>query len=273
MSRSTRRLRQAAVLNALVFPLLYCSAAWGNQESPIANNPVAIDGQEIVVADAAPSEASPITSTSAPGSSLEDKTASNESLGLGAPNSLLSSRPVSTEDEESGGLLSMVDPRKNEIVRLFGAMGLIIGLILALKWILQRSSSKFDGADRPSGVLEVLARYPFGKGQQLVLLKLGRRIILTHQTAEGLATVSEITEENEVASLLARVEAGTRKKGEKKFQAFLNNYQAHHTTQSSASSPGRIATSSSDGEIIDLTRSRRSGFASWFAPRPRRSVM
>lgn len=70
------------------------------------------------------------------------------------------------------------------------------------------------GGRAPSGVLEVLGRFPAGRGTTLVLLKLDRRVLLVCQTHgrgnAGMSTLCEVTDPDEVASLLLRTrdEAG-----------------------------------------------------------------
>lgn len=70
------------------------------------------------------------------------------------------------------------------------------------------------GGRAPSGVLEVLGRFPAGRGTTLVLLKLDRRVLLVCQTHgrgnAGMSTLCEVTDPDEVAGLLLRTrdEAG-----------------------------------------------------------------
>lgn len=92
------------------------------------------------------------------------------------------------------------------------ALVFVIGLIFALRWGAQRMARRAGGiawqmgpAGRaPSGVLEVLGRYPVARGQSLVLLKMDRRILLLGQTSAGFSTLSEIENPEEVASLLVK---------------------------------------------------------------------
>jgi hypothetical protein len=67
------------------------------------------------------------------------------------------------------------------------------------------------GGRAPSGVISVLGRYPVSRGQKLVLLHMDRRILLISQSAGGrlgtgggMATLCEITDPDEVASILIR---------------------------------------------------------------------
>lgn len=76
-----------------------------------------------------------------------------------------------------------------------------------------RESSRFmlalgPAGRAPSGVLEVLGRYPAGRGTLLILLRLDRRVLLVAQsggrTGTGMTTLCEIDDPASVASLLAK---------------------------------------------------------------------
>ncbi len=92
------------------------------------------------------------------------------------------------------------------------ALSAVIALAIILKFGVKRLaglssglSSQLGAAGRsPSGVLEVLGRYPISRGQTLVLLRLDRRIVLLSQTPAGFATLSEVSDPDEVASILMK---------------------------------------------------------------------
>lgn len=93
-------------------------------------------------------------------------------------------------------------------VALGGVVGLILALRLALTRLSKRSGSLAlslgSGGRAPSGVLEVLGRFPVSRGHTLVLLRMDRRVLLLSQTASGCTTLSEVTDADEVASLLVK---------------------------------------------------------------------
>lgn len=98
------------------------------------------------------------------------------------------------------------------------ALAVVVTIILLLKHSLQKAARRSGtlaaslgaGGRAPSGVLEVLGRYPVARGQTLVLLRMDRRVLLLAQTQQGWSTLSEVTGEDDVASLLikTRDEAG-----------------------------------------------------------------
>jgi hypothetical protein len=76
--------------------------------------------------------------------------------------------------------------------------------------------------------MEILARYPIARGQHLTLLKLGRRVLLVHQTGTAMSTLTEVADPDEVASLLSRIEAGSSGRDADRFRSMLKQYQREH---------------------------------------------
>ncbi len=103
--------------------------------------------------------------------------------------------------------------------RTLGALSLVVILIIGLALLARRLARRGGllaqlgaGGRAPSGVLEVLGRFPAGRGCTLVLLKLDRRVLLVCQTtgkglmgAHAMSTLCEITEPEQVASILVKV--------------------------------------------------------------------
>ncbi|MCA9279210.1 MAG: flagellar biosynthetic protein FliO [Phycisphaeraceae bacterium] len=88
----------------------------------------------------------------------------------------------------------------------------MVCLATALKAISRKSggiASKLGaGGNAPSGLLEVLGRYPVGRKQQLVLMRVHSRVLLLSQTISGksvsggFATLAELTDPDEVAAII-----------------------------------------------------------------------
>ena len=97
----------------------------------------------------------------------------------------------------------------------------VVGVMFVCGVVRRRGGGPLARGGRPSGVLEILGRYPIARGQQLVLLRLVSRVVLLHQSRNGLTTLSEVTDSDEVAALLARVEAATRSGPPGRFHGLL----------------------------------------------------
>lgn len=116
----------------------------------------------------------------------------------------------SARREEAGSAAANVTG-SDWILRTAGALTIVLGAIWATRWVLRKLAMSGGlagqlgaGGRAPSGVLEVLARYPVGRGQTLVLLRMDRRVLLLSQTSQGFSTLAEVSEAEEVASLLVR---------------------------------------------------------------------
>ncbi len=91
------------------------------------------------------------------------------------------------------------------------ALAGVIGLLIVFRFVLVRAGRRRGlggalgaGGRAPSGVLSVLGRYPIARGRSLVLLQLDTRVLLLDQSSDGFKTLSEITDEREVASILMK---------------------------------------------------------------------
>lgn len=104
------------------------------------------------------------------------------------------------------------------LVRTVGALSVVIALIFVSRRVLVKLSGtagglpgQFGAGGRaPSGLVEIIGRYPVARGHTLVLLRLDRRLLLLGHSGEGFTTLSELTDPDEVASILikARDEEG-----------------------------------------------------------------
>ncbi len=109
------------------------------------------------------------------------------------------------------------------IVSLLGVLLLIVGLAQVYKRLARSQGGLVGqigaGGQAPSGILEVVGRYPISKGMTLVVLKFDRRILLLSHATGGrgksakvgsMELLCELSDPEEVASILlkARSAAG-----------------------------------------------------------------
>ncbi|GIW73677.1 MAG: hypothetical protein KatS3mg103_0199 [Phycisphaerales bacterium] len=122
-------------------------------------------------------------------------------------------------------------------VRTIGSVGLVVGLILVLA-ALARVAARRSGSlaamlgpagRAPSGVLEVLARYPVGRGQVLVLLRVDRRVLLLSQSvggrSAGFTTLAQFDEPSEVAAILRQTRDEAGESMSARFRQALERFQ------------------------------------------------
>ncbi len=84
------------------------------------------------------------------------------------------------------------------------ALGVVISLIFAMRWLVR----KMNGTAAMGGggsLVEVLARAPIGYKTQVVFLRVNERIIVAGQTPAGINTLAQFDEPDDVAAVLQQV--------------------------------------------------------------------
>lgn len=141
----------------------------------------------------------------------------SESMPLGLPEPVASSSGDNASGETGKSLPAGT-------LRTTLALGGVLLLIFALAWGFKRvarlsgglAGQVGAGGRAPAGLVEVLARYPMGGRQTLVVIRFDRRVLLCSMTAGGrsgagaMTTLCELDSPEDVASVLvkARDESG-----------------------------------------------------------------
>lgn len=175
-----------------------------------------------------------------------------ESRPLGAPSSV-ESMPIGGGSEGNTGTLG-------GWLRAGASLALVVGLIGGLAVATRRVSTRAGlagalgaGGRAPSGVLEVLGRYPVARGQTLVLLKLDRRVLLLSQQAgAGFRTLTEITEPEEVAELLVRTSREEERSAAEKFRGLLQRFDHEHGSRDVSPSNRSTASGGASSRRVEL---------------------
>ncbi len=229
-----------------------------------ANGPVQISEEKSLISlpvddgFCGPPDSAAVAPTISPAES-EPKTAGIEHKPLGRPHSILAAKTdAASAQPKPQNILEKLDPRGNEITKVIGALAVVLGLLLIVRATMKKVGGGTGSGSRPSGVLEVLARYPVGRGQTLVLIKLARRIVLAHQSGSTMTALSEVTDQNEVAALLSRLEAGSNPRDAAKFKKTFAQFMSEQSGGNESAATLPIA------EVIDLTKTPV-GSTRWFA--------
>ncbi|HWE94809.1 MAG TPA: flagellar biosynthetic protein FliO [Tepidisphaeraceae bacterium] len=106
---------------------------------------------------------------------------------------------------DAGAAGSGLKPTGMELSRVVGALAAVIGLILALKWG-GKKLLRTPGAGRTSRAVQVLARSAVSPRQQILLLRVGRRVIVVGDSGSQMNALSEITDADEVAALVGQIQ-------------------------------------------------------------------
>jgi flagellar biogenesis protein FliO len=155
-------------------------------------------------------------------------------------------RPLAP-NADAARALALRDPKAASTgggaIRTVLSLGLVLGLIALAGAVFKRFlaprlglAASLGGAGRsPAGLLEILGRYPVGSGGALVLLKLDRRILLLSQQRAGrvglrsggggFTPLCEITEPEELASILAKAREASGESISSKFRSLLGKFE------------------------------------------------
>lgn len=133
-----------------------------------------------------------------------------------------------------GGISAMLVP-------LAVVVGVILLAAIILKKVVTRGgslASMLGAAGRaPSGILEILGRYPISRSQTFILLKIDQRILLvaqTHPTRHhpgAFTTLTELADPSDVASILMKISETEQTGPASKFNNLLREFDAETDRQ------------------------------------------
>ncbi|MCE5279691.1 MAG: flagellar biosynthetic protein FliO [Planctomycetaceae bacterium] len=112
----------------------------------------------------------------------------------------VSTRPLqSIEDRPIGN--SAAPATEWDLLRTAGALAVVIALILIIRSVMKRMGGPRVGG-RGGAVIEIVGRRGVTYRHQVILVRMGRRLVLVGIGPEQMTTLSEVTDPDEVAALL-----------------------------------------------------------------------
>lgn len=124
---------------------------------------------------------------------------------------------AATSDSTTTGLPGLGSGWGQTIIALSGVLLLILGIAQFYKRLARSQGGLVGqigaGGSAPTGILEVIGRYPIGTGMTLVVMKFDRRILLVassaatrgkHARGASMNTLCELTDPEDVASVLLK---------------------------------------------------------------------
>ncbi len=162
---------------------------------------------------------SPSPSPSSSPSLARDLNAASESLPIGLP----AKRSVLIGAEDSGNeSLFETGGYLQTIVALLGVILLILGLGQVYKRLARTQGGLVGqlgaGGSAPSGIIEVIGRYPISKGMTLVVLKFDRRVLLLSHASSSkgkwgqgasMQVLCELSDAEDIASILLKARSAS----------------------------------------------------------------
>jgi len=100
--------------------------------------------------------------------------------------------------------------------RVILSLGLVLGLILVLRWASQKMFGKQIGG-RASRAVQVLSRNPISPKQQLLVVQVGRRLVVVGDSGQQMNALCEITDPEEMAALIGQLHEEKRESSSNPF--------------------------------------------------------
>jgi flagellar biogenesis protein FliO len=124
--------------------------------------------------------------------SPSEPASSQEDLPLGQ-----ASGPGNSQPRDGGGV--------GWLPRTLGALVIVLGLIFALRFILQKAAGGQVGGGS-GGLVQVLGRSPIGFKSYILFLRIHQRVIVASQTPQGIQTLVVLDDPQEVAWIARQAE-------------------------------------------------------------------
>jgi len=111
----------------------------------------------------------------------------------------------------------------------------VFGVMAVLTWAGRKWLPQARAASTAQSVIRVLARQHLSSKQSLCLIKLGQKVVLLGVTPEHIASVLEVRDPDEAASLVAAVESSRGRSFTRAMAAFAASPDDEEPVESAAS--------------------------------------
>lgn len=119
-------------------------------------------------------------------------------------------------------------PSSQQMTATGAGLAITVGLLLSFVWLV-RSMTPKSSRQLPREVVEVLGRAPLGSKQMTQLLRVGHKLVLIAITPEGAETLTEITDPEEVARLIAACDTSSGRGSTAEFDSMLRQMETERT--------------------------------------------
>ena len=169
--------------------------------------------------------------------------------------------PARTGLTSEGETMSLAN---SALVRLAAAtVGVLLLAVLVLSKLPKRVRQR--AASGPSGVVEIVARWPVAKGERLILVKFDRRMLLCHDAGQGWSRLCEVEDLTALARITEAIEGKPdRDAFRQTLEAVATQGDSGRTRRSRPAALVEATSQSTDrsnrpkrGVVVDLTRGRR----------------
>jgi flagellar biogenesis protein FliO len=133
------------------------------------------------------------------------------------------------------------------------ALGVVIALVVLVRLFIRRLHG--GGAASSPGLVEVMARVPIAPKTSVLFLRIGQRIIIAGQTQAGLNTLASLDDPDDVAEVLAHVQAAKPASITEGFGKLIKQFDRGYD-------PNEVEGGDSAEHVVDRARNDVSGLLS-----------
>lgn len=165
--------------------------------------------------------------------------------------------PLGPTDATEGDREKLADGSSDQswMLQTLAALGVVIGLILLVRAVLQRLGGGQAGP-AGKGLVEVMARSSIGPRTQVLFLRINQRVVVVAQSSSGLQTLTELSDPEDVAWLLGQVESSKPMSISRGFQHLMQRAERDYNRAEMA---GAEDGTDEQEQYVDRTRSQLSG--------------
>lgn len=151
---------------------------------------------------------------------------------------------------DGGGLEK---PAGGWVLSTFAALGVVIGLILVARWAYAKMGGQVVARSSPA--VQVLSRTTVAPKNHVLLLRVGQRVLVVGDSGEGLRTLANLDDPEEVASVLQSVTSQQEASVSKSFNQLVSRFNGDYEGKAQLAEEG-----GDDGEVhTDRTLDALSG--------------
>jgi len=160
--------------------------------------------------------------------------------------------PMPAASQPASGMSSIYN-----LQRVLIALAAVIALVFLLRWV-GRKMLGLPSISRASSVIQVVGRVPMAPRQQLVLVRVGQRLLVLGDSAGQLSTLTEITEADEVAAVLGQLKSNDSSRN---FASVFDRSPSAAEVPADASSANDSAAVEPGAPSIEETKRQLSGLS------------
>jgi flagellar biogenesis protein FliO len=230
------------VISGAILLIAAISPAFSQQSESSPPSPLAVPNAPAAVAPSTPQPAKPaekfatVKPPATPPPAIPrppEPAPAHESLPLGTSADAVA--PGSTTGTSAAAASSIVPPAAASppssssawMLQTFAALALVIALILLIRYLIARITGH-SGPARSDALAQIIARQMIAPRTQLLFLRVGHRIVVASHSPAGLSPLTELSDPDEVALILARAQAQRPTSISRGFRQLLGRFDDQH---------------------------------------------